>query len=301
MGKINNALLLEKGLRADFLKAFNNGEDPSGVMPLIMTTQSSSDSEKYGWLGQVPQLTEWKDERKLRGLLDYDYSIPNKDYEATLSVDKNVMDDDQLGATKVRVRDLAARAKTHSRKLFIDALVNGTTDLCYDGVPFFSNSHAESGTAQDNLLSYTVAGAAPTAAEMATGFKASRAAIRSFTDDQGEPVNEGELDLYIVASPEIEGVIDDVISADLISNSTNTLKGAAKKLISSRLTGQDWYLLDAGGVIKPLVMQNRKPITFESLEKGERAFMRKELLFGVDYRVGFGYGLWHKAVKVVAS
>lgn len=302
MGIISNALLLEKGLRADFLKAFNNGENPADVMDMIMETTSTSDSEKYGWLGEVPQMREWLDERQLSGLPDYDYSIPNKDYESTLKVNRNVMEDDQLGAVKIRISDLAARARTHPRQLFFEQLIDGVTGLGYDGVPFFSVSHMESGAAQSNLLTGT-SGAAMTTAQFQADFIAARCAMRDYQDNQGQPRNEGELNLKVVAPSCLEGVIDEVLTASMLNNTTNTLKGAAKKLISSRLPNtagdsNDWYLIDTSGTISSMVMQKRSPITFESQEKGERAFMRKELLFGVDYRVGFGFGAWYKAIKV---
>lgn len=297
MGQITNALLLEKGLRTEFLKAFNNGEDPRDVMPLIMETRSTSDKEKYGWLGEVPQLREWKDERQLSGLKDFDYEIPNVDYEATLKIDKNVMEDDQLGATQLRVRDLAARARTHPRKLFFDQIGLGTTELGYDGVTFFNVSHSESGTAQSNIVTGT-SGGPYTAAQFSADFESARARMRGFTDDQGDPRNEGELDLWVVGSPDLEPVVDKILSADLINNTTNTLKGAARKIISSRLTGEDWYLMDASGMIKPFVLQRRSNINFELQNKGERTFMRKEILAGVEYRVGFGFGVWYKAVKI---
>jgi len=301
MGIISNNLLLEKGLRADFVKSFNNGEDPADVAPFIMETTSNSDSEKYGWMGESPQMREWVDERQLSGLPDYDYSIANKDYEATLKVNKNVMEDDQLGAVKVRISDLAMRARSHKRKLFFDALVAGTTDLSYDGVPYFSASHMESGSAQSNLLTGTAAGSY-TAAKFQADFIVARATMRAYQDNQGEPRNEGELNLYVICRPELEGIVDEVLTADMLNNTTNTLKGAAKKVISSRLpAGADvrsWYLMDASGNLKPMVHQMRSPIKFEALDKGERAFMRKELAFGVDSRVGFGYGLWHKAIRI---
>ena len=208
------------------------------------------------------------------------------------------MDDDQLGAIKIRISDLAARARTHPRKLFFDQLLLGVTDVGYDGVPFFSASHLESGTAQDNLFSGT-AGASYTTAQFSADFIAARAVMRAFKDNQGEPRNEGELALKVVAPVGLEGVIDQVLSADILDNTTNTLKGAAKKLVSSRLPDdKDWYLVETSGLIKPFVWQKRQAITFESQEKGERAFMRKELLFGVDYRTGFDFGVWYKAVKI---
>jgi len=102
-----------------------------------------------------------------------------------------------------------------------------------------------------------------------------------------------------VAHPGLEGVVDNIITADKINNNTNTLKGAAKKVISSRLPADsDWYLFDVSGTLKPFVMQKRSNLTFEALEKGERAFMRKEYLYGVDQRIGFGFGVWWKAIKI---
>jgi phage major head subunit gpT-like protein len=298
MGIVSNKLLLEKGLRADFMKKFNNGENPQEIMGMIMETDSSADSEKYGWLGNSPQMTEWLDERKLKGLKDFDYSIANKDYEATLKVNKNAMDDDQLGAVKVRISDLASVARNHPRKLFFDQLKAGEVDLGYDGLPFFSLAHDESGVNQLNLATATIAGTSQTVAEFKAEFQTARQGLRVLTDDQGEPRNEGNMDLIVVCSPDLQNVVDEVLGADLINSTTNTLKGAAKSVISSRLTGNDWYLLNASGELKPLVLQKRKAITFESLDKGDRAFMRKELLFGVDYRVGFGYGVWYKAFKI---
>lgn len=298
MGIVSNILLLEKGLRADFLKSFNNGENPQEIMPMIMETKSSAASEKYGWLGESPQMEEWLDERQLRGLKDFDYTIANRDYEATLKVSKNVMDDDQLGAVKVRIADLASVARNHPRKLFFNQLIVGEVELGYDGLPFFSLVHDESSSNQINLSTETIAGSTQTTAEFASEFQVARGGLRILTDDNGEPRNEGELSLTIVCSPDLENVVDQMIKADLVNNTTNVLKGAAKKVISSRLSGNDWYLLNTAGQLKPMVMQLRKAITFESMDKGERAFMRKELLFGVDYRVGFGFGVWYKAYKI---
>ena len=73
MGIIQSSLILEKGLRAEFLKAFGQSEDPSDVKPFIMETTSSARSEKYGWLGAVPQMSTWTDKRNLRGLTGRSY------------------------------------------------------------------------------------------------------------------------------------------------------------------------------------------------------------------------------------
>ena len=301
MGQIKNSVVLEKALRADFMKAFENGENPADVMPMIMETGSTSSGEKYGWLGNVPNLTEWIDSRKLSGLLDFDYTIPNKHYEATLQVDRDDIEDDQYGHIKVRIQDLAKKAKIHPRKLFFDAVAVGNSALCFDGLPFFSASHVykTGGTAYSNLHNGTKAGTYPTAAELSSDFELARAKMRSFVDDQNEPFNEGELNLVIVASPNLEGTLDKVFGADMISQTTNTLKGAAKYITSARLTGADWYIMETSGNIKPFVKQNRQDPQFAALEgASESGFMSKLYKYGIDYRVGFGYGLWQKAIKI---
>jgi phage major head subunit gpT-like protein len=301
MGQIKNSVVLEKALRTEFMKSFENGENPADVMSMIMETQSTSSSEKYGWLGNVPQMSEWKDSRKLSGLLDFDYTIANKHYEGTLQVDRNDIEDDQYGAIKVRIQDLTKRAKTHPRKLFFELLNAGTTGLCFDGLPFFSTSHIYfvGNTPQSNLHSGTKVGTYATAAEFILDFNLARAKIETLVDEHGEPFNEGELKYKVIASKAMQGVLDTVFGADLINNTTNTMKGMAEYMTSSRLNGANWYIVETSGNIKPFVKQNRQEPQFAALEAtSEGGFMRKMYSYGVDYRVGFGYGLWQKAIKI---
>ena len=298
MGQVINPVTLERGLRANFMQAFDNGESPQEVMPLILQTTSDGQDEKYGWLGQAPNLEEWIDERKLHGLYDFDYTLTNVDYEATLKVSKNTLKDDRLGATKTRINDLARKAKLHPRKLFFDKIIAGTSDLCYDGQAFFSNSHSEgdSGT-QDNLL----AGAGTSLANLKTGFQAAEAAMMGFVDDRGEPLNEGAMDLYVVCPAQLKASFRELMTSIQIGSSSNALKGAFKLISSSRLADvDDWYLLDASGVLKPFIWQNRQNPEFNALEGNSTAgFMSKYWYYGIDYRAVMGYGLWQKAVKVV--
>ncbi len=87
-----------------------------------------------------------------------------------------------------------------------------------------------------------------------------------------------------------------------MSNFSMDPKGKIKHLTySSRLADtNDWYLSDISNGLKPFIKQLRKAVEFEELGKGTTGhFMAKKMYFGVDYRVGFGYGLWQKIIKVV--
>lgn len=301
MSIIRDTVVLEKGYRATFVKAFTTAENPSDVMDLIMETKSTSNKEKYGWLGDVSEMKEWIDERTLKGVKDYEYEIPNKKYESTLKVHEDEIDDDQLGNVKIRINDLAKKAKVFVRKLFFDALLVGISELAYDGQYFFDTDHDEDPAGnQSNLLTYTKAGTLPTVAELKTAFEAAESAMLLFTNDQAYLINEGtELNLKVICHPDLKSRFRELFNSQLISNTTNVLKDAAKLVVSGRVTtNTDWYLFDTSGGMKPFIWQKRKDVTFDALEgKSERGFMRGEYLYGIKARYGFGYGLWQKAIK----
>lgn len=293
---------LERGLRARFMKSFANGEDPKEVMPFIMETTSDGRDEEYAWLGQSPSMNEWVDERKLKALNDFNYSLVNKDYEATLSVDRNSMKDDRMGAVKIRIDDLARKARIHPRKLFFEALVAGTTELCYDGQPFFSNSHQDSDLSgvQTNII----AGSGTTLANLKADIEKAEAAMRCFKDDVGEPFDEGEVKIGIVCHPDMVQKFRELNTLVQINNSSNGMKGRISVIADScRLIDKnDWYFANVSEGLKPFIRQVRQKPEFNSLEgDSDNGFMRKQYHYGVDSREVFGYGLWQKMIKITNS
>lgn len=298
MSIVANQKTLERGLRAEFVKAYAVAEDAKEIMPMIMETQSTGRDEEYGWLGESPSMSEWVDERRVKALNDFDYKLKNKDYEATMGVKRNDLEDDRLGAVKLRIADLAVKAKsTHPRKLFFDALIAGTTELCYDGLPFFSASHTEgdSGT-QSNLISGTGVSLAQLDADIDTV----RAAMKGYKNDIGEPLDESEIEITIVCPLALESKFEKLNIMEKLDENTNTKKGKLKIVSSGRLTdANDWYLANTKAGLKPFIRQIRQPVQFQSLQNdSEAGFMRKVFHYGVDSREVFGYGLWQKMVKV---
>ncbi|MCY1300416.1 Mu-like prophage major head subunit gpT [compost metagenome] len=59
-------------------------------------------------------------------------------------------------------------------------------------------------------------------------------------------------------------------------------------------SGTAWYLLDTTRVMRPLILQKRKPYNFvaKTGETDDNVFDRKEYVWGVDARLNVGYGLW---------
>lgn len=288
---------LKKGLNALFVKSFNNAEDPADVMAFITTTSSTSDGEDYGWLGQAPSMSEWIDERKLKTLNEFEYTIKNKSYEGTISIKRENIEDDKLGAAMMRVEDLGRKARIHPRKLFIDLLAAGEVDLCYDGQPFFSLSHEEGKSGvQSNLLT----GTGTSLSQLEADIDAAEEAMLGFKDDTGEPWNEGDVKIGIVCHTSLKNKFFRLNTLDLINNTTNSMKGRISRITySSRFSDKnDWYMGDVSEGVKAVIMQKRKDPQFVGMEDDSQdGFMRAVFHYGVDYRVGFGYGLWQKMVK----
>lgn len=289
-----------RGFRALFIKAFNNGELDSPFTQLWTKVTSDSADEDYSWLGQVPQLKEWLDERQIKSLAEHNYTLVNKDFEATLGVKRRDIERQKFNAINIRIADIAKRARTHPIKLLFDAIVDGsTTGLGFDGVAFFSASHIlGDASAQSNLVSQT----GTTDALIQADFETAVAQMESFVDEDSEPINGGEnLKFMVVCAPGMKSKIRRALTGDIVGNTSNELQNeiARKDIKSSpRLTGDAWYLFNVGDEIKPFIFQVESEPDFESQTKGERAFMRKEFLYGISYSAVMGYGLWWNGIKV---
>lgn len=293
---------LERGLRAAFIKAFDNGENPKDVSPFIMETSSDGRDEEYGWLGQSPTMSEWGDERKIKALNDFDYKLKNKDYEATLGVMKNDLKDDRLGNVQVRINDLAKKARVHPRKLFFEALVAGETELCYDGQPFFSASHQDSDDSgvQSNLMAST----GFTLAALKLDIETAETQMKVLKDDVGEPFNESEIKIAVICHPSHVQKFRELNTLVQIANSSNGMKGRISHIVdSARMDAfgdaDHWVFADISNGISPFIRQIRQKPEFNALEGNSTAgFMKKQYFYGIDSREVFGYGLWQKMILV---
>jgi len=291
--------LLEAGLRAVFFEAYEAA--PGDWERIATVVPSEHDTEKYAWLGSVPKMREFKDERVPAGLLPHDYSIKNRTWEASIAVERAALEDDQYGQIKLRVQELAQEAKRHQDELVFSLLKDGFTSLCYDGQYFFDTDHAEgdSGT-QSNR---------GTSALSASSLQAAFTAMMKFKDDKGKPM--GIIPDALVVPPDLKWtameLLESVYAPDTAAGKTemrkNVLSGALDMIVSPYLSdSNDWLLLCTKRVVKPIIFQSRVPVEFAALEaNSENGFMRDEYVYGVRARYNVGYGLWQLAYGNQAS
>ncbi|WP_354624843.1 Mu-like prophage major head subunit gpT family protein [Psychromonas sp. MME2] len=103
--------------------------------------KSSSKSNTYGWLGKFPSLAKWVGDRQIKSMQAHGYQIVNEDYESTVGVDKNDIEDDELGIYSPLFQEMGNAAAIHPDELVFGMLSAGFTTLCYDGQNFFDTDH----------------------------------------------------------------------------------------------------------------------------------------------------------------
>jgi phage major head subunit gpT-like protein len=285
--------LLEDGLRTVFFEALDatvgDYERVATIVP------SESDEEQYAWLGAVPSVREFTDERMPLGLLEHSYTIRNKTWESSIAVERSAIEDDKYGQIKLRIQSLAREVKRHMDELVFNLLANGFTTTCYDGQYFFDTDHSSglSGT-QSNK------GTLPLDA---TALQSAITAMMKFKDDRGKLL--GVVPDVLVVPPDLQWTAMELLESTYWPEewtsttrlSSNVLKGKLDLIVSPYLTDtNNWFVLSTRGVVKPILLQLRTPVEFAALEaNSESGFMRDQYIYGVRARYNVGYGLWQTA------
>lgn len=304
---IVNTGLLTADAKSLFLNELSVAEQ--GLIYALLSTriQSSKDSEKYRWLGTVPQMREWGTGRLAKGLRSESYDVENLKYEATLEVSRDELADDQTNQIRVRIQELARRAATHKDKLIASLLDSGATAgfNSYDGVTFFNASHVSgaSGT-QSNALTFDVATpASPTSAEMKAAIGQAIQQMATFKDDQGEPMMIGMGGLMTIVPPNMYQAAREALNASMIANTSNTLSGQADLRVFPFLSGTTkFYVCKTDGIVRPFIFQDREPLEFNAqAENSETEFQREVYLYGVRARYRMTYGYWQYAVQTTLN
>ncbi len=272
------------GFKTIFNKAFN--ETKTEYERVATVVPSSNSSESYQWLGTLPRLRKWVGDKIVKNIQNHDYTLKNEPFEATISINKFDMQDDNLGIYKPQVESLAQSAKLHPEELVFGVLETGFTNKCYDGVTFFG-SH--------KVGKFTYQNKSDKALTMDSYIEA-RANMMKIKDEEGKSLRIMP-DLLIVP-PALEKTAMDILKADFINGTTNPYKNTAEILVVPELNSDTaWYLLDTKKPIKPLIYQERQKPKFLTLtnDTDDIVFMKGNYLYSVEARGNAGYGFWQMA------
>lgn len=138
---INRANLstLFNAFNAAFTRGFGGAE--TAYERIAMKVPSGATEETYGWLGQFPRMREWVGDRIVQNLSAQTYTVKNRKFENTVSVDRDAIEDDRYGVFTPIMEELGRAASEHPDELVFSLLKQGFATVCYDGQYFFDTDH----------------------------------------------------------------------------------------------------------------------------------------------------------------
>ncbi|MBX3131632.1 MAG: Mu-like prophage major head subunit gpT family protein [Polyangiaceae bacterium] len=260
------------------------------------TVPSSTRSNTYGWMKRLPSLRKWLGPRLIQNLSAHKYELTNEPYELTVGVDRDDIEDDNLGVYNPIIGDMARSARKWPDQLLKTILQGGTSGLGFDGVAFFASTHAldPAGNQSNNFTGTALSD---------VNFGSVRAAMGSYKGEDGEPL--GVMPQLLIVPPQLEDTANKLVTAEYGANgATNVQRGQASVLVIPELANQatTWYLADVSRPIKPLIFQNRKApeMVSKTAPTDDNVFHQRQFLWGVDARGAAGYGPWFLMARAIA-
>src|SRR5579871_6290661 len=118
---------------------------PSYYEQIATIVRSTSRQTTYPWLGRTTTFREWLGDRVVQALETHAYTIVNRNFEDTVGIDRNDIEDDNYGVYEPIIEQLGWDTKVHPDMLLFQMIKQAVSTpsavIGYDGQPFFSASH----------------------------------------------------------------------------------------------------------------------------------------------------------------
>lgn len=290
---VNKATLdgLARNIKTTFQKALDIAQ--TNWQETTMLVPSTGSENDYKWLTGWKGMKKWIGDKVINALKANNYVVANDDYEDTIEVDRNDIEDGNLGGYSVQ-----AAASGESAGLLYDELdaevKNGAfTNKCYDGQFFYDTDHPVE-NADGEIVSVSNKGtkalSAATIAAARASYGVGRTAMMKFYRDGGKPL--GLIPNVLEVGPALEDVARVLLENDELEDGTkNPYKGTARLKVNPRITSDtQWMLHVTNRQMKPFLIQERKKPMFVASD--QNVFMSRKFLYSVEARCAGAYGLW---------
>jgi phage major head subunit gpT-like protein len=288
-------------LSRGFSKVFEKSRKDTEVWhpKLSMKISSSHAVEIHSFMARMLAMREWVGPRLLDSIKNHEYVLRNRDFEKSLAVPVNDIEDDALGIYDLKFQELARIIAKHPDQLMKETLQAGTSTNGFDGVSFFSGSHPldPAGVQSNNFTSTAL-----NAANLNTVITA----MYTYTGEDGEllgVLNGGQP--VLVIPPQLLLTAKGIVNAEYTGGgNTNVQNGQAQIMVIPELANEatTWYVADLSGPIKPLIHQVRKEgqLVAKTSPSDENVFNDNQYVWGTHVRDAGGYGPWWLMARAIA-
>jgi phage major head subunit gpT-like protein len=269
---------------------------------------SDSESNTYGWLAQQLRLRKWDGQRQAAQLIEHVQEVENDDFEGTVEVPRNKIEDDKLNVYQTQhLPQLGIATAKHPDSLVAEMMLGNVQPgpvpakgKVWDGHPLYDTDHPNFNTTGEGDTTYQneFASTALTKENLASV----RAEMRSYKGEDGKPL--GVRPNLLVVCPELYVTALELTQAANIAVITTNVAGTQNVAASAPtnvlprlgiecfewdyLSDFDdlWFLMDTTKTVMPFGRQLRRTPEFVSRTRADdpTVFEKKKYIFGVDYR-----------------
>lgn len=305
----------DANLRGAFFGAFDDAMAPSYLPAIATPIDSDKASEHYGWLGTAPVMREWKGGRHIHQPNEFEWTIWNKKYEASIGISVDDVRRDKTGQHEIYAASLGQRAAENPILILSDLLEAAESTPCFDGQYFFDTDHVEGGSGTNNndisvdisALGVATHGADadnPSDEEVEKVILKMIKQLYTLKDDQGQPVNQTAREFALIAPVTLmDQVLAAVNNKTMASGRQNTLTNATKFKIEPYFDPRlSWTaklaLFRTDHPVKGFIHQVEVDNEISSITSGDSEYvaLNDEYFFGVKRIEAVGYGDYKKAV-----
>lgn len=267
-----NLNTMRQGLNTRF-RAGLMSEPSLDVTRIATVVPSTTAIENYPMAAFLDTIRKWIGPRQLGALSAKNLQVENADYEATIGVPANAIEDDQIGIYGEVAEGKGRQCRALWPKIAVAALVANGNWL--DGSAFFLTTRKFNGNTINNK---------GTTALSATTYGTAYKAMMAYVGYDGEPLEIipdtlivgpalMETGKKIVENDKLvesyEGDTDDPTVLNHVAGPNPWYK-TAELIVHPRLTGtyaNYWFLMSTEHVVKPLLVQKRKEGPLVALDK----------------------------------
>lgn len=292
---------LLSAMNAAFNTAFKDGMQRGRVVPvaggasmmqylvkfqeLAMNVPSTTLTEVHAWISQIPGFREWVGDRIAQSLAVDGLKVTNKDYEQTVKVPRNSVEDDTYGVYSSVISNMGAEGADDA--FWLDLVIESltSTDVWADGLAFFHSTRKFGDYTVNNIVDGSLTQA---------NLKAAVNLMLGFKGNSGKPLNVVP---YMVLCGKTafwtakRFCENEKITDDQNNEVDNETRGIATPRWHYGLNDDAWYVLGVKGSYRPICAQRRKnPTDLQTMVNptDPNVFWNKEFVYGTDLR-GAGF------------
>lgn len=282
--------------RALFEREFHAAANLQAWRDLVMPFDIDGEIGTYEWLGTVPKMEDVTGKTaSIRGLLEDNFSLASREYQAVIEVSRTALERDRLGLIRPRVGQLALEAARFPGEQIFD-LVRANANA-YDGAAFFGDTRVIGESANiDNQR----AGTGTTIAQIQTDLASNIGVMRLFQDDRGRPMNLVPNLIMVPTAMEqpmwqaLNRTPGDNVNTPVKPAGSNVWTASGYRVVTNPyLTDvNNWYLFYIGGPAeRPFLLQMEKaPVLESDTDPNTREnILKRNFLYSV-------YGRWAVAM-----